>query len=127
MRTGKRRLAFMLISGMWLLAAIADLASRDLTSTDYCSSAHGMGAAVPGPLNEHGSPAYGVFAPGHRTGTRALTPAPSHPGADPRPGPCRWTRAQSTQARHDFPNPDRDPCSQRPFAHQPGVPRSTLG
>jgi hypothetical protein len=45
---------------------------------------------------------------------------------DPRPDPFRWSRADATQARHDFANPDRPAASQRQFSQQTGVPRSTL-
>jgi hypothetical protein len=56
-----------------------------------------------------------------------MTPAQSNPDTGPRPDPFRWTRADATQARHDFHNPDHPPSSQRQFARDRGVPRSTLG
>ncbi|HEV3263569.1 MAG TPA: DUF6399 domain-containing protein [Gemmataceae bacterium] len=56
-----------------------------------------------------------------------MLPHQLNPDTGPRPDPFRWTRAEAIQARHDFHNPDRDPCSQRQFAQQAGVPRSTLG
>jgi hypothetical protein len=56
-----------------------------------------------------------------------MTPAHSNPDTDPRPDPDRWTRAETTQARYDFHHPDHTPCSQRQFARDRGLPRSTLG
>jgi hypothetical protein len=56
-----------------------------------------------------------------------MTPAQSNPDTAPRPGPFRWTRTQTTQARHDFHHPDHAPPSQRQFARDHGLPRSTLG
>ena len=56
-----------------------------------------------------------------------MTPAQSNPDTDPRPDPDRWTRAETTQARYDFHHPDHAPRSQRQFARDRGLPRSTLG
>jgi hypothetical protein len=56
-----------------------------------------------------------------------MTPAQSTPDADPRPGPGRRTRAATTQARYDFSHPEHAPRSQRQFARDHGLPRSTLG
>jgi len=56
-----------------------------------------------------------------------MTPAQSNPDTDPPPGPGRWQRGHATQARYDFLHPEGLPCSQRQFAQQAGVPRSTLG
>jgi hypothetical protein len=56
-----------------------------------------------------------------------MTPAQSNPDADPRPGPGRWSRTQTTQARYDFHRPDQPPRSQRQFARDRRLPRSTLG
>jgi hypothetical protein len=43
-----------------------------------------------------------------------------------RPAAFRRNRGATIQARHDFQHPDREVVSQRQFAHQTGVPRSTL-
>jgi hypothetical protein len=56
-----------------------------------------------------------------------MTPDQSNSDADPRPGPGRWTRTQTTQARYDFHRPDQPPRSQRQFARDHRLPRSTLG
>lgn len=56
-----------------------------------------------------------------------MTPAQSNPDTGPRPEPFRWDRAAATQVRHDFHNPDHPAPSQRQFARDAGVPRSTLG
>jgi hypothetical protein len=50
-----------------------------------------------------------------------------NPDTDARPDPFRWTRTEITQARHDFLSHDDPPLSQRRFARDNGVPRSTLG
>jgi hypothetical protein len=56
-----------------------------------------------------------------------MTPAQSNPHAQHRPDPFRYDRAHTIQARHDFRSPDRPPTSQRQFARDHGLPRSTLG
>ena len=56
-----------------------------------------------------------------------MTPDQSNPDADPQPDPGRWTRTQTTQACYDFRHPDPAPFSQRQFARDHGLPRSTLG
>lgn len=56
-----------------------------------------------------------------------MTPPQSNPDTGPRPRPFRWNRAEATQACHDFHHPDHPPPSQRQFARDNGVPRSTLG
>jgi hypothetical protein len=56
-----------------------------------------------------------------------MTPAQSNPDTDTRPDPFRWTRAATTQARYDFQHPERASHSQRQFARDRGLPRSTLG
>jgi hypothetical protein len=56
-----------------------------------------------------------------------MTPAHSNPDTGPRPDPFRWTRAETTQLRYDFQHPERAPRSQRQFARDRGLPRSTLG
>jgi len=55
-----------------------------------------------------------------------MTPSQLTSSADPRPDPFRWSRPDATQARHDFRNPDQTPGSQRQFARQTGIPRTTL-
>jgi hypothetical protein len=44
-----------------------------------------------------------------------------------RQDPRRWPRATRAQAYADFHDPFHPPCSQRRYAHDHGVPRSTLG
>jgi hypothetical protein len=56
-----------------------------------------------------------------------MTPAQSNPNTNSRPDPFRWSRSDATQARHDFHNPQYRHASQRQFAQQRGIPRSTLG
>jgi Family of unknown function (DUF6399) len=55
-----------------------------------------------------------------------MTPSQLNPDTNPRPDPFRWSRPDATQARHDFQDPDRAPGSQRQFARQTGIPRTTL-
>jgi Family of unknown function (DUF6399) len=55
-----------------------------------------------------------------------MTHSQLNAATDSRPDPFRWARTEATQARHDFANPDRPAHSQRQFAQQAGVPRSTL-
>ncbi len=55
-----------------------------------------------------------------------MTLSQTNPDARPRPEPFRWSRSQATQTCHDFHDPQRPPTSQRQFAQQTGVPRSTL-
>ena len=56
-----------------------------------------------------------------------MTPAQSTPPTDLRPGSFRWTHTETIQACHDFRHPDQPSPSQRQFARDNGVPRSTLG
>src|SRR5262249_713310 len=56
-----------------------------------------------------------------------MTPAQSTPDPARRPAPSRWTRTRTTQARYDFHHPENAPRSQRQFARDRGLPRSTLG
>jgi hypothetical protein len=56
-----------------------------------------------------------------------MTPTQSNPDSSPRPQPFRWTRTDATQARHDFHHSEHPPPSQRQFARDHGLPRSTLG
>jgi hypothetical protein len=53
--------------------------------------------------------------------TPQLTPA-----ADGRQEPFRWSRTAAAQALDDLADPPQPPCSQRAFAGQAGLPRSTL-
>jgi hypothetical protein len=55
-----------------------------------------------------------------------MTLAPLHSTTDSRPDAFRWNRGETTQTRHNFQHPDREFVSQRQFAQQTGVPRSTL-
>jgi hypothetical protein len=55
-----------------------------------------------------------------------MTLSPLNSVTDSRPDAFRWNRGETTQARHDFHHPDWEVVSQRQFAHQTGVPRSTL-
>jgi hypothetical protein len=55
-----------------------------------------------------------------------MTPSQLNPPANSRPDAFRWNRAEATQTQHDFQHPDRPFGSQRQFAQQHGVPRSTL-
>src|SRR4051812_7739741 len=57
---------------------------------------------------------------------RAMTPSQLNSTTDSRPDPFRWDRTEATQARHDFTNPNQPAASQRQFAQQAGIPRSTL-
>jgi hypothetical protein len=55
-----------------------------------------------------------------------MTPFQPTPDTVPQPDAFRWPRSQATQTCHDFHDPQRPPTSQRQFAQQAGVPRSTL-
>src|ERR1700682_1936882 len=65
----------------------------------------------------------GSFAQDHRLGTRAMTPSLLNLHSHPRPASFRWTRPDLVQALHDS---QQEASSQRQFAAQRGVPRSTL-
>ncbi len=52
-----------------------------------------------------------------------MTPSQLIPDLDTRPEPFRWTRSEATHTLHDF---QQAHTSQRQFAQQHGVPRSTL-
>jgi hypothetical protein len=56
-----------------------------------------------------------------------MTPDQSNSDSGPWPQPFRWTRTDATQARHDFHHSEQPPPSQRQFAREHGLPRSTLG
>jgi len=49
------------------------------------------------------------------------------PTSDTRPEPCYWSRIDTAQAYATFSDPFCPPCSQREYAQQQGIPRSTLG
>jgi Family of unknown function (DUF6399) len=54
-----------------------------------------------------------------------MTPSHSTNPSPPRTDPCRWSRADTARAFDHFAAPD--PSSQRQYAQQQGIPRSTLG
>jgi len=55
-----------------------------------------------------------------------MTLCQSNATAQARPEPFRWSRRDAVAAVADFHDPDAGPRSQRQFAQQQGVPRSTL-
>jgi Family of unknown function (DUF6399) len=55
-----------------------------------------------------------------------MTPPQLNPDAAPRPEPFRWTRAETAQALHHGHDPRPASSSQRQFAQQARVPRTTL-
>src|SRR5436190_2302797 len=55
-----------------------------------------------------------------------MTPSHSSDTADPRPASSRWGHDQVAAAFDHFHDPDHPP-SQRQYAQQQGIPRSTLG
>src|SRR4051794_6946165 len=83
------------------------------------------------PLNEHGSQTYADSARRQQR-TRAMTLGYSIDTSDPRtesfePGTdCfRWDGAEIARAFDHFQDPNHS--SQRQYAHEHGIPRSTLG
>jgi len=56
-----------------------------------------------------------------------MTPCQATPDSDTRPEPCYWSRLDTAQAFADFSDPFRPPSSQRQYAQEHGIPRSTLG
>jgi hypothetical protein len=48
-------------------------------------------------------------------------------GQDTRSASCFWSQMDAAQAVADFSDPFHPPCSQRDYAEQHGIPRSTLG
>jgi hypothetical protein len=56
-----------------------------------------------------------------------MTPCQAMPHSAPRPEPRYWARAATAQAYATFTDPSCPPCSQRAYAQQQGIPRSTLG
>jgi hypothetical protein len=55
-----------------------------------------------------------------------MTPSQLNPDRPPRPESCRADRSDVAQTLHAFHHPDQEPLSQRAFARQQGVPRTTL-
>ena len=55
-----------------------------------------------------------------------MTPSQPSPDTNPRPDAFRWSRTDVVQALHDFHDAQRTNPSQRQFAQQADVPRSTL-
>jgi hypothetical protein len=56
-----------------------------------------------------------------------MTPPQSTAAIDTRPEPRYWSRLDTAQACADFSDPFHPPFSQRQYAQQQGIPRSTLG
>jgi hypothetical protein len=56
-----------------------------------------------------------------------MTLSQATPRTDTRPDPVFWSRLDTATAFADFSNPLERPCSQRAYAQQHGIPRSTLG
>jgi hypothetical protein len=56
-----------------------------------------------------------------------MTPPQATPGLDARQGPFRWSVIDTARAYADFSGPLSPPLSQREFARDNAIPRSTLG
>jgi hypothetical protein len=56
-----------------------------------------------------------------------MTPPQTIPDTAPRPEPRYWSHLDTAQAFADFSDPFHPPFSQRHYAQQHGIPRSTLG
>jgi hypothetical protein len=56
-----------------------------------------------------------------------MTPSDAIPETTSRPETCYWSSVDTAQAFADFADPFHPPCSQRDYAKQHGIPRSTLG
>ena len=56
-----------------------------------------------------------------------MTLSRTTPSTDTRPDPVFWSRLDTATAFADFSDPLGRPCSQRDYAQQHGIPRSTLG
>jgi len=56
-----------------------------------------------------------------------MTPSQATPETVSRPEPCYWSRLDTAQAFAHFSDPFTPPISQRQYAQQHGIPRSTLG
>src|SRR2546421_584564 len=59
--------------------------------------------------------------------TRAMTPPQTTPDTDTRPEPRYWSRLDTAQAVAAFADPFHPPFSQRQYAQQHDIPRSTVG
>jgi hypothetical protein len=55
-----------------------------------------------------------------------MTPSQLKPDGQPRPEPFRYARGDAAQTLHAFHHPDHQSLSQRAFARQQGLPRTTL-
>src|SRR6516162_6140766 len=77
-------------------------------------------------LNEHGSYSYGGSARRHQR-RRAMTPPQASSDPTVRPETCYWSSIDTAQAYADFSDPHDPPFSQRQYANEHGIPRSTLG
>jgi hypothetical protein len=56
-----------------------------------------------------------------------MTPSQAMPNSNARPESRYWSRLDTAQAYAAFSDPAYPPCSQREYARQQGIPRSTLG
>ena len=56
-----------------------------------------------------------------------MTPPQTSPDTNTRPEPRYWSRLDTATACADFSDPFHPPFSQRHYAQQHGIPRSTLG
>jgi hypothetical protein len=56
-----------------------------------------------------------------------MTPCQATPDTTARPESCAWSRLETAQAFADFSNPFDTPISQRQYAQEHDIPRSTLG
>jgi hypothetical protein len=56
-----------------------------------------------------------------------MTPCDAIPETTRRPETCYWSSFDTAEAFADFADPFHPPCSQRDYAKQHGIPRSTLG
>jgi hypothetical protein len=56
-----------------------------------------------------------------------MTPGDAIPQTTIRPEPCFWSRCDTAQAVAAFSDPFNPPSSQRDYAEEHGIPRSTLG
>src|SRR4051794_10904781 len=64
---------------------------------------------------------------GDHQGKQAMTPPQATAAFDARQEPYHWSRFDPAQAFADFADPFAPPISQRHYAQQHGIPRSTLG
>src|SRR5262249_59791119 len=68
-----------------------------------------------------------VALPGDHQGERAMTPPQATTAFDARQEPWGWSRLDTAQAFSAFSDPLAKPTSQRQYAQEHGIPRSTLG